>query len=141
MARILLVEDNRVDIALVRESIANSGRHNSLDVVEDGEAALEFVHRVGAYEDASRPDLVLLDLNLPKVSGHQVLDALKRDPDLRRIPVVVMTSSESETDVRRCYELSANAYVTKPLSLDRYNDTISSLEEFWFGTARLPPAS
>jgi CheY-like chemotaxis protein len=138
---ILLVEDNPGDVRLVVEALRDLGMRIGLAVVKDGAEALAYLRREGAHADATRPDLVLLDLNLPRVSGREVLAIVKEDADLRRIPVIVLTSSSAEEDVARSYELHANCYVTKPLELDRFVDVMSAIGEFWLSgrSAELPP--
>ncbi len=137
-ARILLVEDNPGDVRLTKESFEHGPIENDLHVVTDGAAALEFLHRRGEYTDAPRPDLVLLDLNLPRITGDEVLEELKADPELRSIPVVVLTSSKAEEDVARSYDHHANAYLTKPVDPEEFIDTVRVFEEFWFSVVRLP---
>ena len=136
---ILLVEDNPGDVLLTRDALEDSGVLTNLNVVGDGEAAMAFLHRIGQYADTPRPDLVLLDLNLPKKHGREVLAELKSDEHLRRIPVVVLTSSGAEQDIIRSYDLHANGYVKKPVSLDGFNTVIKSIECFWRNAVRLPP--
>lgn len=135
---VLLVEDNPGDVELVRQSLRPEGIELRLSVVRSGEEALEFLHRQPPYEAAPRPRLVLLDLNLPRKGGLQILDEIKVDPDLRRIPVVILTSSQSPHDVARCYDHHASSYVSKPIDLDEFSTAMRSLERFWFGTAELP---
>lgn len=135
---ILLVEDNRGDVVLIREAMRAHKIANEMSVVGDGESAVAFVRREPPYEDAARPDLILLDLNLPVMSGQEVLAAVKSDPATRMIPVVVMTSSEAESDIARSYSLNANCYVTKPLDLDRFAHVVQSVETFWLSIVRLP---
>ncbi|MCG1003344.1 MULTISPECIES: response regulator [Halobacterium] len=136
---ILLVEDNPGDVRLTREAFAEAQITNDLHDVNDGEAALDFLHQRGDYEDAPRPDLLLLDLNLPKVDGLDVLEEVKTDDDLRTIPVVVLTSSEAEEDVVRSYEQHTNAYLTKPIDPNEFVDVIQSFERFWLTLVELPP--
>lgn len=136
--KILLVEDNPGDVRLTREALKDSKIHNSLETVEDGDQALDYLNKRGAYKNAPTPDLILLDLDLPKTSGREVLAKLKADPDLRRIPVVVLTVSRSDQDILRSYDLQANAYVTKPIDLDQFVHVIHSIEEFWFAIVKLP---
>ncbi|SFR32350.1 response regulator [Halogeometricum limi] len=138
-ADILLVEDNPGDVRLTREAFERGNISNELHVVTDGAEALDFCYRRGAYEDAPRPHLVLLDLNLPKVDGTEVLERLKGDPDLKSIPVVVLTSSEAETDVVESYELHTNAYLTKPIDPDEFVDLVRTFEDFWLTLVKLPP--
>lgn len=135
---ILLVEDNPGDVRLTREALKEAKMRNNLHVVEDGVAALEFLRREDGYGDAPRPDLILLDLNLPRKDGREVLEEIKADPELRRIPVVVLTTSEAEEDVLRSYNLHANCYVTKPVDLDRFIAIVRSIEDFWLTIVKLP---
>ena len=134
----LLVEDNPGDVRLTREAFDAAPIEANLDVVTDGIAALEYLEQRGEYADASRPDIVLLDLNLPRKSGSAVLQELREDPVLARLPVVVLTSSDTDEDVRRSYELDANAYLTKPVSPEEFSQTIEAFAEFWLSTATLP---
>jgi chemotaxis family two-component system response regulator Rcp1 len=136
---ILLVEDNPADVDLTQETLAYAKIRNRLHVVTDGEEALEFLRRQGRYSDAVRPDVILLDLNLPRKDGREVLEELKADPDLRSIPVVVLTSSDAEKDVVRSYDLGANCYVTKPVDLDQFASVVRTIEDFWFIVVKLPP--
>ena len=136
---ILLVEDNPGDVRLTQEAFKQAQINNELHVVTDGEEALEYLFRRGEHDEAVRPDLVLLDLNLPKVDGLEVLEEIKSDPDLKRIPVIVLTSSATETDVVRSYELRTNAYLTKPVDPAEFFDLVGTFEEFWFELVRLPP--
>ena len=135
---ILLVEDNPGDVRLTREALKEAKVRNNLHVVDDGVKALEFLRREKGYEDAVRPDLVLLDLNLPRKSGREVLEEIKKDPNLLQIPVVVLTSSEAEQDIAQAYELHANCFVTKPVDLDQFISVVRSLEDFWLTIVRLP---
>ena len=135
---ILLVEDNPGDARLTREAFADAEVSNNLSVVGDGEQAMAFLRRQGNYADAPRPDLILLDLNLPRKSGREVLEDVKSDPDLLSIPIVVMTTSEAEGDILNSYYHHANAYVTKPVDLDRFIDVVSKIEGFWLTVAKLP---
>ncbi len=136
--RILLVEDNEADAWLTTETLEESAFDVSSTVVTDGAAALAYLRREAPYQDAEAPDLVLLDLNLPKLDGRQVLAAVNADATLRRIPVLVLTSSDSGEDIRSSYALGANSYIVKPVGLDRFQAMIRGLEEFWFHIARLP---
>lgn len=140
-AEILLVEDNPGDVRLAREAFEDGRIANDLHVVRDGQAALDFLYQRGAHEDAPRPQLVLLDLNLPTVDGLEVLEEIADDPDLRRIPVIVLTGSEAEEDIVRSYEEHANAYLTKPVTPDAFTDLARTFEEFWFDVVRLPPTN
>lgn len=136
---VLLVEDNPGDVRLTEEAFAEAKISNDLHVVRDGESALDFVYRRGEYESAPTPDLVLLDLNLPKVDGTEVLEAIKTDDALKRIPVIVLTSSSAEEDIVESYELHTNAYLTKPVDPDEFVELVQSFEEFWFTLVKLPP--
>ena len=135
---ILLVDDDPGDRLITTEALQHSKVTNNLHSVVNGEEALAYLRREGAYADAVRPDLVLLDLNLPRRSGRDVLAEVKADDDLRRIPVVVLTTSQAEEDIIRSYDLHANAYVTKPVDFDRFVDVVKSIDEFYFTIVRLP---
>lgn len=135
---ILLVEDSPGDVRLTIEALKEGKVRNRLHTVGDGEAALQFLRRLGPYHDAVRPDIILLDLNLPKKDGRQVLAEIKQDPNLKRIPVVVLTTSEAEQDIVRSYDLHANCYITKPVDLDQFMTVVRSLENFWLTVVRLP---
>ena len=135
---ILLVEDNPGDVRLTRESLKDGKIHTRLSVVSDGEEALEFLYRRGRHAGAPRPDLVLLDLNLPRKSGREVLAEIKVDEHLRRIPVVVLTSSEAEQDILASYNLNANCYITKPVDLEQFIRVVRSIEDFWLTVVKLP---
>jgi CheY-like chemotaxis protein len=137
---ILLVEDNPGDVRLMKEALLESRVNTDLNVVNDGEAALKYLRRANGYEQSARPDLIFLDLNLPRRDGREVLAEIKFDEALRRIPVVVLTTSEAERDVATAYDLHANCYVRKPLDLDRFLDVIRECERFWLHIARLPRA-
>jgi two-component system, chemotaxis family, response regulator Rcp1 len=136
---ILLVEDNPADVRLTEEAFREGKIHNTLVVARDGVEAMDFLHRRGKYADAVRPDLILLDLNLPRKDGREVLAEIKADPDLRRIPVVVLTTSRAEMDIVRSYNLHANCYVVKPVDLDQFIGIIQSIESFWLTAVMLPP--
>lgn len=136
--RILLVEDNPGDVRLTVESLNQSKIRNSMNVVEDGMEAMAFLRREGKYADVPRPDLVLLDLNLPKKDGREVLEEIKTDDELKRIPVVVLTTSQAEEDILRAYGLNANCYITKPVDLDQFVKVVNSIEEFWLSIVKLP---
>jgi CheY-like chemotaxis protein len=139
-ADILLVEDNPGDIRLTEEAFKDSRIANTLHVVTDGVEALDFLHRRGEYTDSPRPDLILLDLNLPRKNGKEFLKELDEDSsDLSHIPVIVLTSSKAEEDVIRSYELAANAYMTKPVDPSEFIETIQNFETFWLKVVRLPP--
>ena len=135
---ILLVEDNPGDARLTQEAMRAAKMTNVLHVVEDGVQAMEFLRRRSRFKDAPRPDLILLDLNLPKKDGRAVLAEVKTDPDLRRIPVVVLTTSRSEEDVMQAYDMHANAYVTKPVNLEKFMRIVALIDEFWLKVVTLP---
>lgn len=134
---ILLVEDNPGDVDLTLEALEEAKLRNNVHVARDGVEAMEFLHRTGDHADAPRPDLVLLDLNMPRKDGRDVLREMKEDPDLRRIPVVVLTTSEAEQDVLDAYDYRANAYIVKPVDFEQFFRT-RSLEDFWLTVVRLP---
>jgi two-component system, chemotaxis family, response regulator Rcp1 len=136
---ILLVEDNPADVRLTQEALRESKLSNRLHAVGDGEQALRFLRREGEHAESPRPDLVLLDLNLPRLSGREVLAMVKADPDLRRIPVIVLTTSEAEEDIVRSYDLHANAYVRTPVDFHQFTDVVRLIEDFWFTVVKLPP--
>jgi chemotaxis family two-component system response regulator Rcp1 len=136
---ILLVEDNAGDIRLAQEALKQTKMINLLFAVTDGRQALAFLRRQEEYAGAARPDLILLDLNLPKKDGRRVLAEIKADPDLRRIPVVILTSSAAEEDILKTYNLHANCFVTKPVDFDRFMDVVRSIENFWVSIVKLPP--
>lgn len=135
---ILLVEDNPADVRMTVEILKETKVRNTLTVAADGIEALELLHRTGKYLQAVRPDLILLDLNLPKKNGTQVLAEIKADPDLRRIPVVILTSSRAEEDIIKSYNLYANCYVTKPVDLEQFVKVVKSIEDFWLTIVKLP---
>ncbi|RMI04731.1 response regulator [Cellulomonas triticagri] len=135
---VLLVEDDPGDVLMTREAFEDNKVANRLQVVSDGVSALAFLRKEGEHADAPTPDLVLLDLNLPRMDGREVLEAMKSDPDLRGIPVVVLTTSEAEEDVVRSYSLHANAYVTKPVDFDRFIEVVRQIDEFFVEVVRLP---
>jgi two-component system response regulator len=139
LIEILLVEDNPGDVRLTREALKDSKILNRLSVVGDGMEAMAFLRREGEYADVPRPDLVLLDLNLPKKDGRSVLKEIKEDPILRRIPVVILTTSLSEQDIIKTYDLYANCYINKPVDLDQFINVVKSIESFWFSIVKLPP--
>jgi CheY-like chemotaxis protein len=136
---ILLVEDNPGDVRLTIEALKEGKVRNNLAVAKDGVEALAFLRRQGNYADASRPDLILLDLNLPRKDGREVLAEIKEDPALRRIPVVVLTTSKAEEDIVRTYDLHANCYITKPVDLEQFISVVRSIDDFWLSVVRLPP--
>ncbi|MGD9385089.1 MAG: response regulator [Thioalkalispiraceae bacterium] len=137
---ILLVEDNPGDVRLTREALKEAKVGNNLHVVEDGVAAMSFLRREAEFSEVPRPDLILLDLNLPKKDGREVLEEIKADNSLKTIPVVVLTTSHAEEDIVRSYDLHANCYVTKPVDLDQFIHIVKSIEDFWLTIVRLPPA-
>jgi CheY-like chemotaxis protein len=135
---ILLVEDNEGDARLAREAMRDSKIRNTLHHVNDGEEAMAFLRRTGRFAAAPRPDLILLDLNLPRKDGREVLAEIKADESLKRIPVVILTVSSAEEDILRSYNLHANCYITKPLDLDQFVKVVRSVEDFWLTIVRLP---
>jgi chemotaxis family two-component system response regulator Rcp1 len=137
-AEILLVEDNPVDVMVAQDALTEAKMCNVVHVAEDGEEALDFLYRRGKYVDAPRPDLILLDLNLPKKSGTEVLAEIKQDPCLLDIPVVILTTSEAEKDVLTSYSLYANCFITKPVDMEQFTEVIKSIEDFWFTIVKLP---
>ena len=137
---ILLVEDNPGDVRLTVEALKEGKLRNHMSVAADGEEALAFLRRENGHAAAPRPDLVLLDLNLPRKDGREVLAEMKEDPDLRRIPVVILTTSKAEEDIARTYDLHANCYITKPVDLDQFITVVKSIESFWFSVVSLPGA-
>lgn len=136
---ILMVEDNPGDVRLTVEALKEGKIRNNFRTVEDGVEAIAFLRRQGPYADAPRPDLILLDLNLPKKNGREVLAEIKEDPDLRRIPVVILTVSQAEQDILKSYNLYANCYITKPVDLDQFLEVVKSIENFWLTVVMLPP--
>jgi CheY-like chemotaxis protein len=136
--KILLVEDNPGDVRLTQEAFKENKVRNSLSVVEDGLEAMAFLHRAGKYTEAPRPDLILLDLNLPKKNGREVLKEIKEDPKLKSIPVVVLTTSKAEEDIIKSYNLHANCYITKPVDLEQFITVVKSIEDFWLTVVKLP---
>ncbi len=135
---ILLVEDNPGDVMLTEEALREGTLRYRLSVAEDGEQALRFLRREGTYKSAPQPDLILMDLNLPKKDGREVLAEVKSDPDLRHIPIIVLTMSEAAQDIARAYKLHANCYLTKPIQMDDFLKVIRSVEDFWLTMVRLP---
>lgn len=135
---ILLVDDNPGDVRLTREALSENKVSNNLHVATDGAEALAFLNREGQYADAPRPDLILLDLNLPKKNGREVLAEVKNHPNLRRIPVVILTTSSEEKDILATYNLHANCYITKPVDLNCFMEVIRSIEGFWLSIVKLP---
>lgn len=135
---VLLIEDDPGDELITREAFEHNKINNTLNVVRDGEEGLDYLYRRGAHHDAQRPDLILLDLNLPKYDGRQLLEKIKSDPDLCHIPIVVLTTSRAEEDILRSYKLHANAYVTKPVDLDQFMNAVRQIDEFFVQVVRLP---
>jgi CheY-like chemotaxis protein len=138
LPQVLLVDDNPADVGLAREALAGGRHHSQIKDVQDGEEAMAFLHRAGPYADELRPDLVILDLNLPRKNGHAVLTEMKGDVRLRTIPVVVFSTSRAMADIASSYELGANCYISKPGNLNGYFLAVQSIEQFWFGSASLP---
>lgn len=136
---ILLVEDNPGDVDLAKEALESSKMKNNLHVVGDGVAAMEFLEQKGDYADVKRPDLILLDLNLPKKDGREVLSEIKSDKDLKRIPVVILTTSRSEEDILKTYDLHANCYISKPIDFKQFMKVVKTIESFWLSIVVLPP--
>ncbi len=136
---ILLIEDNPADIRLTQEAFREARLQNTLHVVQDGVSAMAFIRQTAPFQQAPRPDLILLDLNLPKKDGREVLKEIKSDPHIRTIPVVVLTTSDDETDVLRSYDLHANAYLVKPIDILQFIKMIQTLEDFWLSVVKLPP--
>lgn len=139
-AEILLVEDNRADVRLTQEALRDAKVTNRLHVVGDGELAMAFLHRQPPYHDAPRPDVILLDLNLPKLDGREVLNRVKTDPDLRRIPIIILTTSSDEQDILNAYDNHANGYVTKPVEFNDFAAAMQSIEGFWLTVVTLAPS-
>ena len=136
---ILVVDDDDADALMIEEALGSPEMHTTVTRVADGREALDYLHRVAPYTAATRPDLILLDLNLPRKNGFEVLRELKLDADHRRIPVVMLTTSSAQEDIRRSYELYANSYTTKPATLPEFVDFVQSLEQYWVRSTHLPP--
>jgi two-component system, chemotaxis family, response regulator Rcp1 len=136
---ILLVEDNPGDAELTAEALRHGKVYNQMHVVEDGEAAMAFLRREGKYADVPRPDVILLDLNLPRKDGREVLAEIKNHPTLKSIPVVVLTTSASDADIEKSYLLHANCYISKPVELEGFLTVVQSIDDFWLTVVRLPP--
>ncbi|MDW5322675.1 response regulator [Plantactinospora sp. KLBMP9567] len=136
--RILVVDDDPGDVLMIEEALATSEVPKAIDVVGDGQEAMEFLHQEGRHREAPRPDMILLDLNMPRMDGRQVLNQVKSDDNLRTIPIVVLTTSNADTDILGSYNLRANAYVTKPIDLDDFNDVIRRIDEFFGQIVVLP---
>jgi two-component system, chemotaxis family, response regulator Rcp1 len=137
--QILMIEDNEGDVVLTKEAFKEAKVANNISVVRDGVEAMEFLHRQGKYASAPRPDLILLDLNLPRRDGRQVIADIRSDPELQLIPVVILTSSNAERDVVRMYELHANCYIVKPVDFQNLMEVVKSIEIFWLTVVKLPP--
>ncbi|HEY6199933.1 MAG TPA: response regulator [Candidatus Binatia bacterium] len=140
-AKILLVEDNPGDVRLTMEALKEGRILNEISVVEDGVEAIAYLRRAGKYAAATRPDLILLDLNLPRKDGREVLEEIKEDAELKKIPVVVLTTSAAERDILRAYNLHANCYITKPVDLEQFMRVVQSIEDFWLTIVKLPQES
>jgi len=137
---ILLIEDDAGDIELTKKALQSAKMSVDLHVVQDGDAALKYLRRQDPYSDATRPDLVLLDLNLPKKDGHEVLREIKGDAALRSIPVIILTTSESDYDIAKCYDIGANCYLVKPLGFEAFIKVVHEIDDFWFSLVKLPPS-
>jgi CheY-like chemotaxis protein len=135
---ILLVEDNHVDVTLTQEALREGKIKNNLQVARDGEEALAYLYRQEPFTKATRPDLILLDLNLPRVDGREVLAKIKEDKDLRRIPVVILTTSRADEDILRSYDLHVNCYITKPVDMEQFVHVVRAIDHFWFSVVTLP---
>lgn len=136
---ILLVEDNPGDIVLTQEALREGKIRNRLSIAKDGVEAMAFLRKEGEFANSPRPDLILLDLNMPRKNGSEVLMEVKADPDLKTIPVVILTTSDAEQDVLKAYQLSANCYITKPVEFDRFVKVVQTIDEFWLSIVQLPP--
>ena len=139
LMQILLVEDSLADVELTLEALAEAKIANEVTVVRDGQSAVDHLFQRGDAAGAARPDLVILDLNLPKLSGHEVLAEMRSDPELRRVPVAILTTSAAEKDVLKGYDLGANCYLTKPVDVEQFVHVVQSIEDFWLGLVKLPP--
>lgn len=135
---VLLIEDNSGDVLLTKEAFDETGFKEKMIIARDGEDAMDYLYKRGPYENANSPDLILLDLNLPKKDGREILAEIKKDDNLRQIPVIVLTTSRSEKDINKCYELQANCYIIKPVGFDEFLDIVKSIQEFWIDTVKLP---
>jgi len=136
---ILYVEDDPGDVLLTKEALSDGKVCNQLHVVGDGVEAMEFLRREGEFANAPRPDLILLDLNMPRKDGRETLAEIKADPDLDTIPVIILTTSDAEQDILKSYKLKANCYITKPVDLDKFTEVVRMIQEFWFCVVKLPP--
>jgi len=139
LIKILLVEDSPADILLTREALEHNKLVNAIHVVEDGVQAMDFLYKRGKYASAPRPDLILLDLNLPRKNGREVLAEVKADPNLKTIPIVVLTTSNDDDDILKAYSLNANCYIVKPVGFENFVKVMQSIRHFWFGIVTLPP--
>ena len=137
---ILLVEDNEGDILLTTEALSEGKIINEVSIARDGEEAIDFLNQQGAFSNATKPDLILLDVNLPKKNGYEVLDYIKSTNDLKHMPVIILTTSSSQKDILHAYRNYANAYITKPVDVDDFIKIISTIEDFWIGIVQLPPS-
>lgn len=137
--QILMVEDSLDDIEITTEALKDAKVRCKLHAVRDGVQAMAYLRRRGEFEDATRPDVIFLDLNMPRMDGRQVLEQIKSDPELQKIPVVVLTTSEADEDILKAYELHANCYITKPVDMKQFIKVVRSIEDFWFTVVRLPP--
>ncbi len=137
--QILMIEDNPADVRLTTEGLKDAKLHINLNVAKDGVEAMAYLYREGKYAAAPRPDLIILDLNLPRKDGREVLAEIKRDETLRRVPVVILTASEADEDILRAYDLHVNCYITKPVDLDQFIKVVQNIEEFWLTIVKLPP--
>ncbi len=139
VVEILLVEDNPGDVDLAKDALESSKVRNTLNIVNDGQEAIDYLYKKGKFTKASRPDLILLDLNLPKLDGREVLKIIKSDDNLKAIPVVVLTTSQAESDILKSYNLHANCYITKPIDFEQFMVVVQSIENFWMSIVKLPP--
>lgn len=139
LVKVLLVEDNIADIRITQEALKESKLQIDLNTVNDGVQALEYLRRQGNYKDADRPDLILLDLNMPRKDGRETLKEIKEDEDLRRIPVVILTVSKDEEDIIKTYNMHANCYIPKPVKLEQFMEIVKAIDSFWFAIVKLPP--
>ena len=139
LINILIVDDSADDIEFTLAALQGTKLANAINVVNDGVEAMDYLHKKGKYARASKPSLVLLDLNMPRKDGREVLTEMKADPDLRQIPVVILTTSQAEEDIIRSYDLHANCYISKPVDLQALSRIVQSIDEFWFGVVKLPP--
>lgn len=136
---ILLVEDNHIDVRFTQEALKEGKVRNRLHVARDGEEALAYLFQKEGFEDAVRPDIILLDLNLPKIDGREILATIKSDPHLKRIPVVVLTTSKADEDILKSYDLNVNCYITKPVDMYQFVEVVKAIDNFWFSVVTLPP--